>query len=614
MCGFLFEFSAKQPLPRETFQGILSRSKKRGPDHTGYWSNNTTVQLGFNRLAILELTEAGNQPMLSPQGRYAIVFNGEIYNHLELRQQLAFKNFKGHSDTETICVCLDEWGIEKTVNQLDGMFAIAVYDQQEKATTLIRDFAGIKPLFYGWDGATLVAASQYDQVVKHPAFANQRIDEQVLKLYLQQHFLPAPFGMLKNTFQVEPGEIVHLSSSGKIEKKRYWTFPDYEQPSVREHSDALECIHHALYIAVKQQLLSDVPLGAFLSGGIDSPLICYYATRHQQHLKTFTIGSDSKIHDESSWAAQYAKLLGTNHTTSMMNDASGKDILEEVLACMHEPLADFSLIPTYLVSKLARQHVTISLSGDGGDELFFGYERFWSIAKNVRYQQLPWIIKAGLYKSDQWLTGNKRINSVVLSNRQGLAHEHLHSRFPDLWLNKLFPHLREVTIPEQYNTYGYPNTHADVTLIQHMRKAEFYGMMQKTLRKVDLASMGNSLEVRVPFLQKSFIEASLKVDPMLSYGAAKKKQLLRDLLRNNLPGSPMDEVKRGFTVPLGQWIRKEMKDQFNDHLTRPSFLSSYGLSQKEVTDVLQHHQQGQDLKWPIFTLMALSAWQHQVSA
>lgn len=591
----------------------MKHSQKRGPDHTGYWSNQTAVQMGFNRLAILELTEAGNQPMVSPHGRYVLVFNGEIYNHLALRQQLSFKNFHGHSDTETISCCLEEWGVERTVDKLDGMFALAIYDQHSKTTTLVRDFAGIKPLFYGWDGATLVAASQYDQVVMHPAFAQQPVDEQVLKLYLQQHFIPSPFGLLKNTFQVEPGKMFQVSAEGKLSKKRYWTFPEFFQPTIVEKAEALEYIQSALEDAVKQELLSDVPLGAFLSGGIDSPLVCYYAQKHHRPLKTFTIGSDSTVHDESEQAGLYAKLLGTDHQLARMNDSIGKDILNEALACMHEPMADFSIIPTYLMSKLARQHVTVALSGDGGDELFFGYERFWSIAKNIRYQQWPWLVKAGMYKADQWITGNKRINSVVLSHSQAQAHRGLHSRFTGEWMDKLFPELRDVTTPEAYSTYTYPNTTNEAALIQHIRKAEFYGMMQKTLRKVDLASMGNSLEVRVPFLKKSFIEASLKIDPFLGYGPARKKQLLKDLLRRQLPESPIDNIKRGFSIPLGHWIRKNMKDQFHERLSQSSFLTKYGIAAKDVHDLLQHHQQGHDMKWPVFTLTALSAWQEKRS-
>lgn len=267
MCGFLFEFTIKQPLASESFHQILKLSQKRGPDHQGYWSNGSNVQMGFNRLAILELSTAGAQPMVSPQEKFVLVFNGEIYNHLELRKQLKFNRFKGHSDTETITACLEEWGVGPTINKLDGMFAMVIYEQQSNVITLARDFAGIKPLFYGWNGHTLVAASQYDQIVKHPAFCNQPIDEQVLKLYLQQHFIPAPFGLMQHTFQVEPGKMAQFELGNKMGIS-FWEFPDFYQPELGEHKAAMEYIDASLEAAVQQELLSDVPLGSFLSGGI----------------------------------------------------------------------------------------------------------------------------------------------------------------------------------------------------------------------------------------------------------------------------------------------------------------------------------------------------------
>lgn len=580
----------------------------------GYWTNHETVQMGFNRLAILDLTAAGYQPMMSPEGRYIVVFNGEIYNHLALRDKLNFKNFKGHNDAETICACIDEWGIEKTVEQLDGMFAFVVFDQKSSVTTLVRDFAGIKPLFYGWNGTTLVAASQYDQVVRHPSFLHETVDVRVLRLYLQQHFMPAPYGLIRNTYQVEPGEIIQISHEGRLTKKKYWVFPNNVQADITEENRALETLHEALDLAVQQELLSDVPLGGFLSGGIDSPLICYYAKNHKDLFKTFTIGSDSTVHDETEKASVYAWLIGSTHFSVRMNAAGGKDLLNEVLSSMHEPMADFSLMPTYLVSRLARQQVTVALSGDGADELFFGYERFWSLAKNIRYQSWPWIVKAGLYKIDKWLTGNRRINGAVLLRSQAEAHQFLHSRFPVGKLYRLFPYLKSVPLPDSYVTYKYPLVTSEKDLIQYMRQAEFYGMMQKTLRKVDLASMENSLEVRVPFLKKSLIEASLKIDPFLSYGPYQKKVLLKKLLQKLIPYSPVDDIKRGFTIPLGYWLRKEMRDDIYDRVLNADFLASYDINRSEAEQLLADHQKGQDLKWPIFTLLALSAWQEKISA
>lgn len=614
MCGLLFELSIKQRLDTNSFVSLLKGSIKRGPDHTMYWTDKFSVQMGFNRLAILDLSQSGQQPMLSPQARYVLVFNGEIYNHLDLRKKLGFNQYKGHSDTETLTACFEEWGIRKTVDALDGMFAMAVYDQQTGTTTLARDFAGIKPLFYGWNGVTLVAASQYDQVVGHPAFANEPLDASVLKLYVQQHFVPAPFGLYSNTFQVRPGELVEISQAGGLKKQQYWSFPEWYEPAVREQKQAQEVLNEALAASVKAEMLSDVPVGAFLSGGIDSPLVCYYASQSQRALKTFTIGSDSIVHDESKTACAYAQTLGTTHIYRKMEAGSARAIWHEVLNCMHEPMADFSIIPTYLVSKLAREHVTVALSGDGGDELFFGYERFGSVAKNIRYQRWPWLAKAGLYKADQWVTGNKNVNSAVLLATQSGAHRGLHSRFSSSLEHAVFPHLQAVALPSDYNVYSYPVQNSLPHLLQHMRKAEFYGMMQKTLRKVDLASMENSLEVRVPFLKKTVIEASLKLDPFLSYAPGKKKILLKHVLNSAIPNAPIDEVKRGFTVPLGRWLREDLREVVADTLDSADVVDHFGINRQAVSTLLNEHQQGQDSKWPIFTLTALAAWRARINA
>lgn len=613
MCGFLFEVSAKPVSTPEAFRQLLKQSVHRGPDDTGYWENDF-VKAGFNRLSILDLSQAGHQPMLSPHGRYVLVFNGEVYNHLALRKQLSFSRFKGHSDTETLTACFEEWGVRKTVEALDGMFALAVYDQQTRTTTLARDFAGIKPLFYGWNGTTLVAASQYNQVVMHPAFAHEPVDASVLKLYVQQHFLPAPFGLYRHTYQVNPGELVEVTQTGELSKHPYWSFPEWYEPTVYEQKQALENLHEALAASVEAEMLSDVPLGAFLSGGIDSPLVCYYASKWQPGLKTFTIGSDSSVHDESESAATFARLLNTTHHTEKMVAGSANEIWNEVMHCLHEPMADFSIIPTYLVSKLARKHVTVALSGDGGDELFFGYERFWSVAKNIRYQKWPWAIKAGVYKLDQWISGNQRVNSAVLFGSQGQAHQGLHSRFSKVAIQSIFPDLQSVALPLDYKTYAYPVQHSLPHLLQQMRRAEFYGMMQKTLRKVDLASMQNSLEVRVPFLKKSVIEASLKLDPFLSYAPGKKKKLLKQLLTRCMPGAPVDEVKRGFSVPLGKWLREDLREVVSDTISSRDVAHHFGMNPDAIAGLITDHRQGNDNKWPIFTLVALMAWRTRVSA
>ena len=579
----------------------------------GYARPDEHCQLGHNRLSILDLTAIANQPVQSPSGRYWMVYNGEVYNHLAIRELLpqSHRSFRGHSDTETLAVALDHIGFADLVCACDGMFALGVYDQRDKALWLARDFAGIKPLFFGLNSERLVFASQYDQIAAHPAFSSAPYDHSVLKLYLEQHFMPAPFGLLVGTGQLLPGEWMRIDGHGTIRRERYWELPRQVAPTIRERQLALDTVSHALEAAICAELLSDVPLGAFLSGGIDSPLVSYYAQRATtEPLKAFTIGSDSPVHDETEDAKAYAAMMGLDHRTALMDSGDAQSIIADVGRSLHEPMADYSIIPTFLVSKLARKSVKVALSGDGGDELFFGYERFRSISKNLRFQALPYPIKYLLYGTDKVAYSNRHINSAVLASTQGDAHRGLHSRFPKVIMEAIMPELDAVSAPEHYDVYHYPRTGNLQDLLGHMRHAEFYGMMQKTLRKVDLASMAHGLEVRVPFLKKSFIEASLQCDPMLSYGVEQKKQLLKDLLRSKLPQSPIDGRKRGFSVPLGEWMRKALREPMGQLILNPAMHQRFGMQTIAIQRIWDAHQAGRsDHKWILFTLYALFQWE-----
>ncbi len=617
MCGILGEISFNHHLSdQEIFLRLNRLAARRGPDFAGYARVDAHCQLGHNRLSILDLSANANQPISSPSGRYHLVFNGEIYNHEEIRERLpkGFHQFKGNSDTETLIMAFDHFGVEPVVEWCDGMFALGVYDQKERQLWLARDFAGIKPLFFGLNEQRIVFASQYDQIVAHPAFAHEPVDPAVLKLYLEQHFLPAPFGLLQGTGQLHPGEIMRVDIDGGVQRRRYWELPTDTTPTIFEWQQALAFLEDAINAATKAELLADVPLGAFLSGGIDSPLVCYFAQQHTSHaLKAFSIGSDSKVHDESADAKTYASLMDLQHHLEHMQAQEAADMFSAVSNALHEPMADFSIIPTYLVSQLARREVTVALSGDGGDELFFGYERFWSIAKNIRWQGLPYGVKYLAYGTDRVFGKNRHVNSGVLLPSQGQAHRGLHSRFPAQLMDAIAPAIKNIPAPSDFRVYDYPLTGNLPQLLRDMRRAEFYGMMQKTLRKVDLASMENSLEVRVPLLKKSFIEASLQIDPFLSYGADQKKQLLKDLLRQKLPQSPIDNRKRGFTIPLSSWLRQQLKEPIGDVILNRNDLQNWGFDCEMVQKMWQEHQSGNhDHKWPIFTLYALLKWREQL--
>ncbi|WP_208504296.1 asparagine synthase (glutamine-hydrolyzing) [Roseivirga sp. E12] len=605
MCGFLGQFNCTK-LPQEQFASLLATSKNRGPDQTGFWSNEY-VQMGFNRLSILEPTSAGDQPMLSPSGRFVVLFNGEVYNHKRLREKLPQTNYKGNSDTETISVALENWGVKDTIISLDGMFAIVIFDRQSKTIFLARDFAGIKPLFFGQYANQIVFGSQYDQVQQHPLFKNAPIDPQVLKLFLKQHFMPAPYGLHQGLAQVKPGEIIKFALGGKVENTRYWEAPSSPQFEITNPLKAERLVQEELQSCVRDQLLSDVPLGAFLSGGVDSPLICSFAAQEKANLKVFSIGSDSTVHDESERSHSFAKAMDLDQELWKLDSKEVIEHWENAMNALHEPLADFSILPTYLVSKLAKKHVSVALSGDGGDELFFGYQRFWSVGKNIRFQHWPKLMRMGLYGWDKYRSGNRNLNSVLLTSSQGEAHELLHSRFKDEWLYKVFPDLQSVKLPEDWDLYNYSNSSNQSVLLNNMRKAEFYGMMQKTLRKVDLASMENSLEVRVPFLNKKLIELSFKIDPELNSGKNKKKQILKNIIAHRIPQVPDDNVKRGFSIPLDSWMREDLKPVFSDVLLSGQ-MDRFGVNQHAVESMMtEHSSELASHKWPLFTLYALQS-------
>ena len=603
MCGIFGQIN--QPdFSENDFRAILQSGRHRGPDHTGYAATGN-MQFGFNRLSVLDITETGHQPMYSPQKKFIIVFNGEIYNYEDIRKALPALHYRGTGDTEVITHALDVWGVDKTIETLDGMFAIAVYELSSQCLYLARDFAGIKPLFFAQKGKAVVFASEYSQVMQHPLFRNNSVNEQALRLYLEQQFIPAPLGLHEGTGAVRPGEIIKFDEHGNRSYKRYWELPLHDAHTVNNSNEAEQYIAETLDCCVQSQLVADVPVGAFLSGGIDSALICANAVKHKKDLQVFTIGSDSPMHDESIRAAESAGLLHVKQNIWTLDAGEMMKYWHEAVACIHEPFADFSILPTYLVSKLARKHVTVALSGDGGDELFFGYERFHSVSVNTRFMHLPLWMRKGIYGFDKYISNKKKYNANLIASSQAQAHRQLHSRFAYKWLEQIAPAAAHADLPEAFDAYQYADATDERQLMCCMRRAEFYGMMQKTLRKVDMASMQNSLEVRVPFLQKKFIEASLKIDPALSYGGGKKKQMLKNLLKTELPALKDDNIKRGFTVQLGKWIKETLRPEFEDKLLHGN-CNDYGLNTKAMKAMLDAHCSGQaDYKWPLFTLYAL---------
>jgi len=619
MCGIFGEFNFKKQLTnKSTFFDLLKLSKNRGPDNQGYYTNGSFLQFGFNRLRVLDLTESGDQPIFSQSKRYLMVYNGEIYNYSKLRSILETNGFKfnGLGDSEVLINCFQYYGIMKTLELIDGMFAIALFDNSKKKIHLIRDFAGIKPLHYGFNKSTIIFASQYNQVVRHPEFSNNSYNSGVLKLYLSQQFIPPSIGLVKNTYQVSPGEIITFDLSGVKSSKRYWVFPKKNSPTIFSEKKAMNKIESSLNYSVKNQMHSDVPLGVLLSSGIDSTLISILAKKNtEEELNAFTIGSNSKTHDESNDARKYAETLNLKHYIEKLDSGIVSGIMSEIDDSITEPFADISLIPTQYISKIAKRNVTVALSGDGADELFFGYERFDSIVKNFRIQSLPYLLKYFIYGIDKVFWNNSHINSNSLFDSCGDAHFHLQRRFKSNLLDDIFPDLIDNKIPDAFNIYDYNNPSNKRELLHSMRYAEFYGMMQKTLRKVDIASMHNSLELRVPFLSKFFLETSLKIDPLLNFkNNSENKTILRKVISMNYKNLHLQQKKKGFSVPMTKWLRKGLKKKFTEVLMDQNLIDHFGLNKFKLENLLNDHmEKRKDNKWPMFTIYSLFIWRNNLS-
>ncbi|MBI87314.1 MAG: asparagine synthase (glutamine-hydrolyzing) [Candidatus Marinimicrobia bacterium] len=615
MCGFLGEVAfGGERISHSRFEYLLSLSKSRGPNETRIEGLGNRALFGFNRLSVLDLTSNASQPMWSPSKRYLLMFNGEIYNHMEIRKYLSDKNtfISSSSDTVTLAHAIDEWGIKKTIEQLDGMFAIAIYDRSNKSVSLIRDFAGIKPLFYGLKKKHLVFSSKYNQLSKHPIFQSGMVDTAVLKLYLTQHFIPPPFGILENTFSLSPGEIINFDYNGDRKSHNYWTYPSYEESQFAQN-EVIRDIEFSLQESVKSQMISDVPIGAFLSGGVDSPLICFNAKKTAgNQLNTYSLTVDSPRHDESFLSTQYANTLNVHNELIEMNTNNAIEILNPSISSIGEPFGDFSILPTWKICKVASADITVALSGDGGDELFFGYERFNSISKNYWLWSKPYSIRYLLRGLDKLFLNEKYLNDCVLYANPGDAHFGLHNRFSSRLIKDLIPVLDETDIPEGFNIYKYEKPKTIGHLLHEVRKSEFYGMLQKTLIKVDRASMAHGLEVRVPFLKKSMIRNVLSYGVNVHEPLFQRKKLLFELLKRSYPKIKPELSKKGLTIPLKKWISKCFKDEFYNALLDDSFCYNYGINKQRVETTLEsHYSEKEDLKWPLFSLYSLSIWDNE---
>ena len=608
MCGIAGELRFnQQPTPAD-WTHISELMVRRGPDDAGNWSD-ARCNLVFRRLSILDLSAAGHQPMVSADGRYVLVFNGEVYNFAGLRRELEQRGatFRSNSDSEVVLYALAEWG-EAALDRFNGMFALGFYDSREHRLLLARDHAGIKPLYYLRHANGLMFGSQYDQLLAHPWSRGLCFAPGAASLYLHSAAVPAPYAILEKTFMLEPGSWLSVEGDGRVSGGCYWEFPRYQAPRLRGR-EGLEAVDAAVTAAVKRQLVSDVPIGAFLSGGVDSPLVCAKMREVCENgMRAFTIGTGGDSTDESQDAIRYARELGIEQTVEHVNPDDAVDMLDEVVSACGEPFGDFSIFPTLLVSRLARRDFTVMLSGDGGDELFWGYaQRFGPLinsAGEFRYSR-TWRHVRDMFRrvTRTPQTGSYRYNTLGDWQRAAL------SRLPETWLQRIFP--GKAAWPTDFRVYDYDGCEAD-DAAQWLRWNEFVGHLSGVLLKVDRASMYNALEVRVPLLDREVIDVATQLDWRDCYDT--RRQLGKLPLRHSLSRyvSTQTSAKKGFEPPMGKWLRTALRSRVEDTLLTRDSLAGVAVDRRALRALYQEHLEGRsDYGWGLWPLLSLALWEQR---
>lgn len=565
----------------------------RGPDDGGYWCDNEQrIGLGHRRLAIVDLSPAGHQPMVSSSGRYVIAFNGEIYNHLSIRRELEslgmISKWRGHSDTETLLAGIDAWGLEATLIKSIGMFAIALWDSRTHTLTLARDRIGEKPLYYGWQGSrdqrVFLFGSELKALKAHPAFAAS-IDRGALCLLLRHNYIPAPYSIYQGIAKLEPGCLLSVSLAQP--EPRIWKYWDavavahtgVARPFAGTPDQAVDALEVLAKDAVRQQMMADVPLGAFLSGGIDSStVVALMQAQSSRPVKTFTIGFSEEGYNEAVHAKAVAQHLGTEHTELYVTPEQAMEVIPRLPALYCEPFADSSQIPTFLVSQLAKRHVTVSLSGDAGDELFCGYNRYQLTASLwIKLAYIPSPLRAIAARGITALSPaawDRLAHFIPGAGRLRLLGDKLHkgagvlsSRTVDelyLGMVSLQRNPSDWVIGEQEPaTYltGFRPELTGLNAVEQMMALDAISYLpDDILAKVDRATMGVSLEGRVPFLDHRIVEFAWSLPLSFKLREGQTKWPLRQVLYRHVPRELIDRPKMGFGVPLHDWLRGPLRD------------------------------------------------------
>ncbi|MBR7630575.1 asparagine synthase (glutamine-hydrolyzing) [Aeromonas popoffii] len=623
MCGFSgFYATVNKSCTIVTgFGEIMLSLRHRGPDDSGTWYDEKQgIALGHTRLAIVDLSSAGHQPMTSAGDRFVIAFNGEIYNHLDLRNQLESQGsapaWRGHSDTETLLACFIAWGIEATLKATVGMFALALWDKQEQQLTLARDRLGEKPLYWGWCGDTLLFGSELKALKAHPDF-NAGVDRGALSLLLRHNYIPAPYTIYQGIEKLPAGQYVQIKKGqlrADVQLKVYWQLNHVIEhglanPFSGTDTQATNLLEQTIRQAVSGQMLSDVPLGAFLSGGVDSStIVALMQQQSKQPVRTFAIGFDEPGYNEAGYAKEVAQHLGTVHTELYVSAQDALDLVPHLPDIYCEPFADSSQLPTFLVSRMAKQHVTVALSGDGGDELFGGYNPYqfapkvWSTLQRLPLplRQIACRLLSGLPLPDKL---EKLLRVFPVKDKEQF-YQILMSHWDNPWQLVIGGNEYPTLIN---STAQWPKTDSFEHWMMAMDAGQY--MIDDILVKVDRAAMANSLETRVPLLDHRVVELAWKLPLHMKIRGGVGKWVLREILYRHVPREMIERPKKGFSVPLGQWLRGPLRDWAEALLNKERLEQEGYFNSVVVRRVWSDHLQGKrDHARKLWSILMFQAW------
>jgi asparagine synthase (glutamine-hydrolysing) len=656
MCGLIGILSPQDQAVedlRSIAQAMTKLIVHRGPDAGDVWAEDG-IALGHRRLSILDLSPAGAQPMHSACRRYVVAYNGEIYNHLDLRRDLgaagAAPAWRGHSDTETLLAGIAHWGLDETLHRAAGMFALALWDRKERRLSLARDRVGEKPLYWGWAGRAVVFGSELKALRLHPDFPVE-VCRQALAQYLRFAYVPAPRSIHPGVYKLEPGCILTIDgtpptvpptaplrpdeSHGSLSIRRYWSLNNMIELGARSRftseDEAVATVDEALRQAVGRQMVADVPLGAFLSGGIDSSLIvALMQAQSSRPVQTFTVGFENPAFNEAPFAAAVARHLGTEHTELTVTETEAREVIPLLPEMYDEPFADSSQIPTHLVCKAARQTVTVALSGDAGDELFGGYNRyFWGPRIWNRLDWMPHPVRRELGRAiaavpvNAWdrlgvLTGN-------IVTRPGDKAHRLAARLRDVrTMDDLYRSLvsewpGEQIVPGLYNAGqtllddALPDVLADDASARMMTQDIRSYLPDDILCKVDRAAMAISLETRVPFLDPDVLVASARLSTRMKIRDGQGKWALRQILYRYVPRELIERPKTGFGIPVGEWLRGPLRAWAEELLAEEKITRDGLLDPVPIRTAWSEHLAGRrDWTQRLWIVLMFMAWrQHQ---